>query len=55
MQVLHEMMYSQVRNEGGGRGDTIPFPRASNHYGGAKSLRGRRKVPKLSQVLFSIQ
>jgi len=52
MQVLHEIMYSQGRNEGG-KGDTIP--RAPKYYGGAKSLRGCRKVPKMSQVLFSIQ
>jgi len=35
------------------RGGTIPW--APNHYGGAKSLRGRRKVPTMSEVLSSIQ
>ena len=40
----------------------FPIPRASNHYGGAESLRGapndcerRRKVPTISQILSSIQ
>jgi len=33
-----------------------PAPvRAGPDYGGAKSLRGRRKVPTVSQVLSSIQ
>jgi len=45
MQVLHEMMCSQGRNEGRQGGHNTP---------GAESLRGSRKVPKMSQVLFSI-
>jgi len=44
--------HAQGRNVGG-KGGTIP--RAPNNYGGAKSLRGRRNVPKMSQVLSSIQ
>jgi len=36
MQVLHKMMYSQGRNEGG-KGDTIT--RAPNHYGGAEKYQ----------------
>ena len=35
-----------------GKGGTIP--RAPNHYRGAKSLRGRRKVQKMSQVYLDI-
>jgi len=42
----------QGRNNGGQEG-TIPW--ASNHYGGAESVRGPQKVPKMSQVLSSIQ
>jgi len=37
----------------GGKGGTIPPTK--NHYGGAESLRGRRKVTAMSQVLSSIQ
>jgi len=42
----------QGRNEGG-KGDTIP--RMPNHYGDPESLRRRRKVPTISQVLSSMQ
>ena len=48
--------YIHLLNPGtwrGGEGSTIP--RAAIHYGGVESLRGRRKVPTLSQVLSSIQ
>ena len=40
------------RNEGRNRGT---IPRAPNHYGGADWVRGRRKVPTMSNVLPSIQ
>jgi len=47
-----ESSTNQGRNEGG-KGVTIS--RAPNHYGGAERLRGRRKVPTISQVLSSTQ
>ena len=43
---------TQGRNEGG-KGGTIH--RAPYQYGGAKSLRGRHKVPTVSQILSSKQ
>ena len=37
------------------RGARGAIPREPSHYEGAKSLRGRQKVPTMSQVLSSIQ
>jgi len=49
-----------IYTRGGHRGVSRGFKRGTisrspNHYGGAESLRGRRKVPTVSQVHCLIQ
>jgi len=49
LNVYSTKFYCMQGRKEGGQGGTIP--RAPNHNGGAESIRGRRKVTKMSQVI----